>query len=68
MRHLHDALPARRRGAHAESARALLPILEAELKDGDTLLVKGSLGSAMGQIVDALADAGAREAAGVKRG
>ena len=56
MRHLHDALPASRRGAHADSAQALLPILEAELKDGDTLLVKGSLGSAMGQIVDALAD------------
>jgi UDP-N-acetylmuramoyl-tripeptide--D-alanyl-D-alanine ligase len=55
MRHLHEALPAHRRGAHAESARALLPILQAELKDGDTLLVKGSLGSAMGQIVDALA-------------
>jgi UDP-N-acetylmuramoyl-tripeptide--D-alanyl-D-alanine ligase len=69
MRHLHDALPASRRGAHAGSAQALLPILEAELKDGDTLLVKGSLGSAMGQIVDALADAGAaRAAAGVKRG
>jgi UDP-N-acetylmuramoyl-tripeptide--D-alanyl-D-alanine ligase len=69
MRHLHTALPASRRGAHAESARALLPMLEAELKDGDTLLVKGSLGSAMGQIVDALADAGAaREAAGVKGG
>jgi UDP-N-acetylmuramoyl-tripeptide--D-alanyl-D-alanine ligase len=68
MRHLHDALPARRRGAHAESARALLPILEAELKDGDTLLVKGSLGSAMGQIVDALADGAARDPAGVKRG
>jgi UDP-N-acetylmuramoyl-tripeptide--D-alanyl-D-alanine ligase len=69
MRYLHTALPAHRRGAHAESARALLPILEAELKDGDTLLVKGSLGSAMGQIVEALAAAGAdREAAGGKRG
>jgi UDP-N-acetylmuramoyl-tripeptide--D-alanyl-D-alanine ligase len=69
MRHLHDALPARRRGGHAESARALLPILEAELRDGDTLLVKGSLGSAMGQIVEALADAdAARDPAGVKRG
>jgi UDP-N-acetylmuramoyl-tripeptide--D-alanyl-D-alanine ligase len=68
-RHLHDALPAHRRGAHAESARALLPILEAELKEGDTLLVKGSLGSAMGQIVDALADAdNAREPASAKRG
>ena len=51
-------------------ARAqLLPILEAELKDGDTLLVKGSLGSAMGQIVDALAADGAgRDPARVKRG
>jgi UDP-N-acetylmuramoyl-tripeptide--D-alanyl-D-alanine ligase len=68
MRHLHDALPASRRGAHADSAQALLPIREAELKDGDTLLVKGSLGSAMGQIVDALADPGACAAAGVKRG
>jgi UDP-N-acetylmuramoyl-tripeptide--D-alanyl-D-alanine ligase len=69
MRHLHDALPAHRRGAHAESAQALLPILEAGLRDGDTLLVKGSLGSAMGQIVEALADAGGtRDPAGVKRG
>jgi UDP-N-acetylmuramoyl-tripeptide--D-alanyl-D-alanine ligase len=65
MRHLHAALPAHRRGAHADSARALLPILQAELKDGDTLVVKGSLGSAMGQIVDALADA---EPGRVKRG
>jgi UDP-N-acetylmuramoyl-tripeptide--D-alanyl-D-alanine ligase len=68
MRHLFDALPASRRGAHAESARTLLPILEAELKNGDTLLVKGSLGSAMGQIVDALAKAEARDATRVKRG
>lgn len=69
MRHLHDALPASRRGAHAASARALLPILEAELRDGDTLLVKGSLGSAMGQIVDALtADGAGRDPARVKRG
>jgi UDP-N-acetylmuramoyl-tripeptide--D-alanyl-D-alanine ligase len=54
MRHLHDALPASRRGEHAARAAELLPILDAELRDGDTLLVKGSLGSAMGQIVDAL--------------
>jgi hypothetical protein len=33
---------------------ALLPLLEKALRDGDTLLVKGSLGSAMGPIVDAL--------------
>jgi UDP-N-acetylmuramoyl-tripeptide--D-alanyl-D-alanine ligase len=58
MRHLHNALPAHRRGAHAASARELLPILEQALRDGDTLLVKGSLGIAMGQIVDALAGEG----------
>jgi UDP-N-acetylmuramoyl-tripeptide--D-alanyl-D-alanine ligase len=57
MRHLHDALPAHRRGGHAASARELLPILEQALRDGDTLLVKGSLGSAMGQIVEVLAGA-----------
>jgi UDP-N-acetylmuramyl pentapeptide synthase len=54
MRHLHDALPASCRGEHALRAADLLPILEAELRPGDTLLVKGSLGSAMGPIVDAL--------------
>jgi UDP-N-acetylmuramoyl-tripeptide--D-alanyl-D-alanine ligase len=60
MRYLHEALPRHRRGAHADSARALLPALETELQDGDTLLVKGSLGSAMGQIVDALTQPGGR--------
>ncbi|MDH3771146.1 MAG: UDP-N-acetylmuramoylalanyl-D-glutamyl-2,6-diaminopimelate--D-alanyl-D-alanine ligase, partial [Nitrospirota bacterium] len=54
MRHLHDALPPARRGEHAESAAELLPILRAVLQPGDTLLVKGSLGSAMGPIVEAL--------------
>jgi UDP-N-acetylmuramoyl-tripeptide--D-alanyl-D-alanine ligase len=70
MRHLHDALPPHRRGAHAGSARELLPILETALQDGDTLLVKGSLGSAMGPIVDALVRAGeqARPALCAKRG
>ncbi len=54
MRHLYDALPAHRQGGHAADAKALLPLLEAALRDGDTLLVKGSLGSAMGPIVEAL--------------
>ncbi len=54
MRHLHEALPAARRGAHADSARELLPLLEAELKPGDTLLIKGSLGIGMGRLVSAL--------------
>jgi UDP-N-acetylmuramoyl-tripeptide--D-alanyl-D-alanine ligase len=54
MRHLHDALPSPRRGPHVDDAAALLPVLEAELRPGDTLLVKGSLGMRMGRIVEAL--------------
>ena len=48
--------PCRRRGAaaHVAGAAELLPLLEAELRPGDTLLVKGSLGIGMGRLVDAL--------------
>ncbi len=54
MRHLHAALPKERRGVHVERADALVPILASELLPGDTILVKGSLGSAMGRIVEGL--------------
>jgi UDP-N-acetylmuramoyl-tripeptide--D-alanyl-D-alanine ligase len=54
MRHLHAALPNDRRGVHVDRAGALVPILASELLPGDTILVKGSLGSAMGQVVDGL--------------
>jgi UDP-N-acetylmuramoyl-tripeptide--D-alanyl-D-alanine ligase len=54
MRHLHAALPKDRRGVHVEKAETLLPILASELLPGDTVLIKGSLGSAMGQVVDGL--------------
>jgi UDP-N-acetylmuramoyl-tripeptide--D-alanyl-D-alanine ligase len=54
MRHLHDALPAAQRGPHVGDAIDLLPVLEAELRPGDTLLVKGSLGMRTGRIVEAL--------------
>jgi UDP-N-acetylmuramoyl-tripeptide--D-alanyl-D-alanine ligase len=61
MRHLHDALPATRRGAHVDDAANLLPVLRAEVRPGDTLLVKGSLGMRMGRIVDALLAQGESE-------
>ena len=54
MRHLYDALPSERRGPHVADAAELLPVIEAELRPGDTLLVKGSLGMRMGRIVEAL--------------
>lgn len=64
MRHLHAVLPKDRRGIHVERASSLVPILASELAAGDTVLVKGSLGSAMGQVVDALLkESGERAAA-----
>ena len=54
MKALWDALPASRRGGYAENSTALVPLLLAALKSGDTVLVKGSFGSRMAVIVDAL--------------
>ena len=53
---LADALPARMRGAHAADSSALLPPLVAAVATGDVVLVKGSLGSRMGLVVEALMD------------
>jgi UDP-N-acetylmuramoyl-tripeptide--D-alanyl-D-alanine ligase len=54
MKALWDALPASRRGAYAENSSALAPKLTSALRPGDTVLVKGSLGSRMAVIVEAL--------------
>ena len=53
-RHLHDALPVAIRGAHEANSAALAPRLAAEIRPGDIVLVKGSLGSRMAVIVQAL--------------
>ena len=55
MAHLHRALDAARRGAHALESESLTDILRAEIRAGDVVLVKGSLGSRMGPIVRRLA-------------
>ena len=54
MKFLHDALPPEQRGLHAIDSVALATALPATVNDGDTVLVKGSLGSRMQVIVDAL--------------
>jgi UDP-N-acetylmuramoyl-tripeptide--D-alanyl-D-alanine ligase len=59
MAHLHEAVPTAVRGAHAKSAQALLPVVVAGLRSGDVVLVKGSLGSRMGPIAQALRDGAA---------
>jgi UDP-N-acetylmuramoyl-tripeptide--D-alanyl-D-alanine ligase len=53
-RALHESVPARLRGAHAATSEELLPHLVAGLRPGDAVLVKGSLGSRMKLIVQAL--------------
>ncbi len=54
MQALWDVLPSSRRGAYAPTSGELAPQILANLKSGDTVLVKGSLGSRMAVIVDAL--------------
>jgi UDP-N-acetylmuramoyl-tripeptide--D-alanyl-D-alanine ligase len=54
MARLHKALPPQMRGGHAPSSDSLLPTVKAALRHGDVVVVKGSLGSRMGRIVEAL--------------
>jgi UDP-N-acetylmuramoyl-tripeptide--D-alanyl-D-alanine ligase len=54
MRGLFDALPAGRRGGHAGDAAALAPLVAEAMRQGDAVLVKGSLGSGMKRIVLAI--------------
>ena len=63
MARLHDALPAMRRGVHADDAAALAPAVRDAVRPGDVVLVKGSLGSRMARVVAALTGSGVPAAA-----
>jgi UDP-N-acetylmuramoyl-tripeptide--D-alanyl-D-alanine ligase len=54
MKSLWDALPATRRTAYAPNSKELAPAVAAAVKAGDTVLVKGSNGSRMGLVIDAV--------------
>ncbi|GAC1347912.1 MAG: UDP-N-acetylmuramoyl-tripeptide--D-alanyl-D-alanine ligase [Acetobacteraceae bacterium] len=54
MRHLFEAVPPAKHGALAADAASLAPIVAAAVRPGDAVLVKGSLGSRMRQIVTGL--------------
>ncbi len=54
MAHLYAALPAARRGAWAETSDGLKEALLAAVAPGDAVMVKGSLGSRMAPLVEAL--------------
>jgi len=54
MEHLHDALPRKTRGAHAKDSAALALVVSDAVQPGDVVAVKGSNGSRMNVVVDAL--------------
>lgn len=54
MKNLYDALPQDRRGAHGRDSDELAQIVPEVLVPGDVVMVKGSNGSKMGIVVEAL--------------
>ncbi len=54
MAHLWEAAPAHLRGARVAQAAELPKILRGDLRAGDVVMVKGSLGSKMGPVAQAL--------------
>ncbi|MDE2512705.1 MAG: UDP-N-acetylmuramoyl-tripeptide--D-alanyl-D-alanine ligase, partial [Alphaproteobacteria bacterium] len=57
MRALYDALPARRRGAHAATAAEMAETVAHRLRNGDVVMVKGSYGSRMRDVIERLSTA-----------
>jgi UDP-N-acetylmuramoyl-tripeptide--D-alanyl-D-alanine ligase len=54
MRNLWDALSTGKRGGYSDSAANLEPLVAAAIRAGDAIMIKGSLGSKMKMIVNAL--------------
>lgn len=66
MKHLYDALPDSMRGDYDESALKLAPKVTGRLQPQDLVLVKGSHGSQMHQVVEAIEENGRRVSREVK--
>ncbi|MBF0354472.1 MAG: UDP-N-acetylmuramoyl-tripeptide--D-alanyl-D-alanine ligase [Alphaproteobacteria bacterium] len=54
MEQLFESLPQAMRGGHAASSAELAPLVAAQVRENDVVMVKGSAGSRMGRVVDAL--------------
>ncbi len=57
MRALHEALPTRRRGGHAATATEIAETVASRLRRGDVVMVKGSYGSRMRDVIARLSTA-----------
>ncbi|MDD2705842.1 MAG: UDP-N-acetylmuramoylalanyl-D-glutamate--2,6-diaminopimelate ligase, partial [Acidocella sp.] len=55
---LFESVPAAKQGAHAPDAATLAPLVKAALRPGDTVLVKGSYGSRMRDVISLLESPG----------
>ncbi len=54
MRNLWEATPTAKRGIYVQTSAELKDFLMSQLRSGDVVMVKGSLGSRMGLLVDAM--------------
>ena len=54
MRRLFDALPPNTRGAWTETSTGLVSVMLQELRSGDVVMVKGSLGTNMAPLIEAI--------------
>ncbi|MEQ8735165.1 MAG: UDP-N-acetylmuramoylalanyl-D-glutamyl-2,6-diaminopimelate--D-alanyl-D-alanine ligase [Rhodospirillaceae bacterium] len=58
MKHLYDALPKHQASGHAKTSAEIAPLVVSAVQSGDVIAVKGSLGSKMSVVVNALKDLG----------
>ena len=68
MERLFTALPASRRGDWASSSEGILAALVGTVRSGDVVMVKGSLGSRMAPLVEALMQKGQDDRVGLAAG
>ena len=64
MSHLWAELPVSIRGAYAQNSSDIATLVAADVRPGDVVMVKGSLGSRMAAVVDALKARALKDAAG----
>ncbi len=54
MKDLYQTIPSEKQGAYGENSEQLTPLLLKDIGPGDAVMVKGSLGSKMGPVVEVL--------------